>query len=250
MWGSLDGRVAIVTGAAQGIGKAIASVLEKRKAAVLVSDRLFEKAEQTAAELVAGGAVAVACEVDVSRADSVHAMVEQALSRWGRVDILVNNAGITRDGLILRMKDEDWDAVLSVNLKGTFNTIKAVLPVMSKQRRGRIVNISSVVGAMGNAGQANYAASKAAVVGLTKTAAREYASRGITVNAVAPGFIDTAMTASLPAAAKENLLRQIPAGRFGGVEDVAHAVAFLVSDEAAYVTGQVIHVNGGMHMAS
>jgi len=250
MWGSLDGRVAIVTGAAQGIGKAIATVLEKRKAAVLVSDRLFEKAKETAAELVADGAVAVACEVDVSRADSVYAMVERALSLWGRVDILVNNAGITRDGLILRMKDDDWDAVLSVNLKGTFNGMKAVLPVMSKQRRGRIINLSSVVGAIGNAGQANYAASKAAVVGLTKTAAREYASRGITVNAVAPGFIDTAMTASLPQAAKETLLRQIPAGRFGGVEDVAHAVAFLTSDEAAYITGQVIHVNGGMHMAS
>jgi len=250
MWGSFDGRVAIVTGAAQGIGKAIASVLEKRKAAVLVSDRLFEKAEQTAAELVAQGAVAVACEVDVSRTDSVKAMVAQALSRWGRIDILVNNAGITRDGLILRLKDEDWDAVLSVNLKGTFNGMKAVLPVMSKQRRGRIINLSSVVGAMGNAGQANYAASKAAVVGLTKTAAREYASRGITVNAVAPGFIDTAMTASLPDATKEDLLRQIPVGRFGGVEDVAHAVAFLASDEAAYITGQVIHVNGGMYMAS
>ena len=246
MWGSLDGRVAIVTGAAQGIGKAIATVLEKRKAAVLVSDRLFEKAKETAAELVADGAVAVACEVDVSRADSVQAMVERALSLWGRVDILVNNAGITRDGLILRMKDDDWDAVLSVNLKGTFNGMKAVLPVMSKQRRGRIVNLSSVVGALGNAGQANYAASKAAVVGLTKTAAREYASRGITVNAVAPGFIDTAMTASLPQAAKETLLRQIPAGRFGGVEDVAHAVAFLASDEAAYITGQCLAVDGGL----
>ncbi len=250
MWGSLEGRVAIVTGAAQGIGKAIATVLVKRKAAVLVSDRLFEKAEQAAAELVEQGGVAVACEVDVARADTVHAMVEQALSRWGRVDILVNNAGITRDGLLIRMKDDDWDAVLSVNLKGTFNGMKALLPVMSKQRRGRIVNLSSVVAALGNAGQANYAASKAAVIGLTKTAAREYASRGITVNAVAPGFIDTTMTASLPAAAKENLLKQIPAGRFGAPEDIAHAVAFLASDEAVYITGQVIHVNGGMHMAS
>jgi len=250
MWGSLEGRVAIVTGAAQGIGKAIAAVLEKRKAAVLVSDRFFEKAEQTAAELVAGGAVAVACEVDVSRTDSVQAMVERALSLWGRIDILVNNAGIARDGLILRMNDEDWAAVLSVNLKGTFNTIKAVLPVMSKQRGGRIINLSSVVGTIGNVGQANYAASKAAVVGLTKTAAREYARRGITVNAVAPGLIDTAMTASLSVTVKENLLRQIPAGRFGGVEDIAYAVAFLASAEAAYITGQVIHVNGGMYMAS
>jgi len=246
----LDGHVAIVTGAAQGIGKAIATVLAKRKAAVLVSDRLFEKAEQTAAELIANGAVAAACEVDVASADAVHAMVERVLSLWGRLDVLVNNAGITRDGLILRMKEDDWNTVLSVNLKGTFHTIKAVLPVMSKQRRGRIINISSVVGAMGNAGQANYAASKAAVVGLTKTAAREYASRGITVNAVAPGFIDTAMTASLPAAVRESLLKQIPVGRFGVAEDVAHAVAFLASEEAAYITGQVIHVNGGMYMAS
>ena len=246
----MDGHVAIVTGAAQGIGKAIATVLAKRKAAVLVSDRLFEKAEQTAAELIANGAVAAACEVDVASADAVHAMVERVLSLWGRLDVLVNNAGITRDGLILRMKEDDWNTVLSVNLKGTFHTIKAVLPVMSKQRRGRIINISSVVGAMGNAGQANYAASKAAVVGLTKTAAREYASRGITVNAVAPGFIDTAMTASLPAAVRESLLKQIPVGRFGVAEDVAHAVAFLASEEAAYITGQVIHVNGGMYMAS
>ncbi|MFQ5950250.1 MAG: 3-oxoacyl-ACP reductase FabG, partial [Nitrospiria bacterium] len=161
---------------------------------------------------------------------------------------LVNNAGITRDTLLMRMKDEDWNLVLSVNLKGTFNCMKAVLPSMSKRRRGKIVNISSIVGAIGNPGQANYAASKAAVIGLTKTVAREYAGRGITVNAIAPGFIDTSMTASLPEGARENLMKQIPLGRLGVPSDVAHAVVFLVAEGSNYITGQVLHVNGGMYM--
>jgi 3-oxoacyl-[acyl-carrier protein] reductase len=184
----------------------------------------------------------------VASSDDVKAMVAATLTQWGRVDILVNNAGITRDGLLLRMKDEDWDAVISVNLKGSYHCIKAVLPLMSKQRSGRIVSISSIAGVMGNAGQANYAASKAALIGLTKTVAREYASRGITVNAVAPGFIDTAMTAPLSPAVREGLLKEIPLARLGSPEDIAHAVLFLSSDQAGYITGQVIHVNGGMLM--
>ncbi len=253
-WGSLTDRVAIITGAAQGIGKAIALCLARRGAAVLVADRDLQRAEAAASEIVemtsASAGRAAGCCVDVVKMPDVQAMVAQALSLWGRVDILVNNAGITRDTLLMRMKEEDWDAVLSVNLKGTFNGMKAVLPLLSKQRSGRIVNLSSTVGASGNVGQANYAASKAAVVGLTKTAAREYAGRGITINAVAPGFIETAMTAVLAPAIRENVIRQIPMGRFGSVDNIADAVAFLCSDEAAYITGQVLHVNGGLHMAS
>jgi 3-oxoacyl-[acyl-carrier protein] reductase len=176
-------------------------------------------------------------------------MVDQVVKEWGKVDILVNNAGITRDGLLLRMKEEDWNLVLQVNLNGTFNCTKAAPQPMTKQRYGRIVNIASIVGAIGNAGQANYAASKAAVIGLTKTVAREYASRAVTVNAVAPGFIDTAMTQQLSAEVKEALSKQIPLGRLGQPSDVADAVKFLVSDEAGYITGHVLHVNGGMHMA-
>jgi 3-oxoacyl-[acyl-carrier protein] reductase len=253
-WGSLNERVAIVTGAAQGIGKAIALCLARRGAAVLLADRDLLRAEVAASEIAvmtsAAAGRAAGCCVDVVKMSDVQAMVEQALSLWGRVDILVNNAGITRDTLLMRMKEEDWDAVLSVNLKGTFNGMKAVLPLLSKQRHGRIVNLSSTVGASGNVGQANYAASKAAVVGLTKTAAREYAGRGITINAVAPGFIETAMTAVLSPAIRENVIRQIPMGRFGSVDHIADAVAFLCSDEAGYITGQVLHVNGGLHMAS
>jgi 3-oxoacyl-[acyl-carrier protein] reductase len=171
------------------------------------------------------------------------------LKEWGTIDILVNNAGITRDGLLVRMKEEDWNLVLQVNLTGTFHCIKAVLQTMTKQRSGRIVNIASIVGAMGNAGQANYAASKAAVIGLTKTVAREYASRSVTVNAVAPGFIDTPMTQGLSAEVKETLQKQIPLGRLGRPSDVAAAVRFLVSEDAGYITGQVLHVNGGMLMS-
>ena len=185
----------------------------------------------------------------MAEAADTKAMVDQALKEWGKVDILVNNAGITRDGLLLRMKEEDWNLVLQVNLNGTFNCIKSVLLPMTKQRYGRIVNIASIVGVMGNVGQANYAASKAAVIGLTKTVAREYASRSVTVNAVAPGFIDTAMTQGLSAEVKDQLQKQIPLGRLGTAADIAAAVRFLVSDEAAYITGHVLHVNGGMLMS-
>ncbi|MCG3111511.1 MAG: 3-oxoacyl-[acyl-carrier-protein] reductase [Candidatus Manganitrophus sp. SB1] len=244
----LQGNVALVTGGAQGIGKSIVGLLADCGASVVVSDINRETAEKTVAELNAQGKKAMAVQANVARGEEVKAMVDSVVSQWGKIDILVNNAGITRDTLLLRMKDEDWDAVLSVNLKGTYHCMKAVLSSMSKQRRGRIINISSIVGVIGNAGQANYAASKAAVIGLTKTVAREYAGRGITVNAVAPGFIDTAMTAVLSAEVKENLMKQIPLARLGSPSDIANAVVFLASDRAGYMTGQVLHVNGGMYM--
>jgi len=248
MMTGLEGKVAIVTGGARGIGLAIATVLAERGASVVVSDVNREMAEQEAAELVAKGRQAIAVAANIALAEDVKNLVATTLSNWGRVDILVNNAGITRDGLLMRMKDEDWDAVIAVNLKGVFHCIKAVIPIMAKQRSGKIVSIGSIAGAMGNAGQANYSASKAAVIGLTKTVAREYASRGITANAVAPGFIDTAMTASLSASVREALLKEIPLARLGEPKDIANAVAFLASDQANYITGQVFHVNGGMYM--
>ncbi len=244
----LEGNVAVVTGGAQGIGRAIVDLLAERGASVIVSDLKKEQADQTVATLTLAGKEATAVCTDVSNAESVQEMVHTALAQWGKIDILINNAGITRDALLLRMKDEDWDAVLSVNLKGTYHCMKAALPSMSKRRRGKIVNIASIVGAIGNAGQANYAASKAAIIGLTKTVAREYASRGINVNAVAPGFINTAMTTSLSEEIREHLIKQIPLARLGTPSDVAQTVAFLVSDQASYITGQVFHVNGGMYM--
>ncbi len=244
----LKGKIAIVTGSARGIGLAIATVLADCGASVVVSDVNQEMAEQEAAKLVANGKQAIAVAANVASAEDVKGLVATTLSNLGRVDILVNNAGITRDGLLMRMKEEDWDAVMSVNLKGVFHCIKAVLPSMAKQRSGKIVNVSSIAGAMGNAGQANYSASKAAIIGLTKTVAREYASRGITVNAVAPGFIDTAMTAPLSSDVREALLKEIPLARLGEPEDIANTVAFLASDQADYITGQVLHVNGGMYM--
>lgn len=246
---SLDGKVAIVTGAAQGIGRAIAERLAVAGADVAVVDMDLTRAQETVSAVAAHGRRAVAITANVAEWADVKAMVEQALGSLGRIDMLINNAGITRDGLLLRMKEEDWNAVLDVNLKGTFHCTKAVLPTMTKQRAGAMVNIASVVGVMGNAGQANYAASKAAVIGFTKTVAREYASRGITVNAVAPGFIETAMTDKLGGEAREALLTQIPLGRLGSPADVAEAVRFLVSPSAAYITGHVLHVNGGMFMA-
>ncbi|MBX3327813.1 MAG: beta-ketoacyl-ACP reductase, partial [Nitrospira sp.] len=194
------------------------------------------------------GRKALNLKVNVADAGETKSMVEQVLKAWGKVDILVNNAGITRDGLLLRMKEEDWNLVLQINLNGTFNCTKAVLQPMTKQRYGRIVNIASIVGVIGNAGQANYSASKAAVIGFTKTVGREYASRNVTVNAVAPGFIDTAMTHGLSTDVKDTLLKQIPLGRLGTPADIAAAVRFLVSEEAAYITGHVLHVNGGMLM--
>jgi len=248
MSNELKGRIALVTGAAQGIGRAIVGLLAERGASVVVCDLDFDKAQEAAVSLTSQGLKALAVSANVAVAEEVKAVVQTVAAQWGEIDILVNNAGITRDTLLLRMKDEDWDAVLNVNLKGTYYCIKAVIPAMSKRRWGKIVNISSVVGVIGNPGQANYAASKAAVIGLTKTVAREYASRGINVNVVAPGFIETQMTAALSGEVREHLIKQIPLTRLGTPSDVAHAVAFLVSDEASYMTGQVLHVNGGMYM--
>lgn len=245
---SLEGKVAIVTGAAQGIGRAIAETLAQHGADIVVADLDPGRSQDTVEAVSKLGRRALNIKVNVADWDDVKSMTDQVLKDWGKIDILVNNAGVTRDGLLVRMKEEDWNLVLQVNLNGTFHCTKAVLQSMSKQRSGRIVNIASIVGAIGNAGQANYAASKAAVIGLTKTVAREYASRMITVNAVAPGFIDTAMTHGLPPEVKETLQKQIPLGRLGQPSDVAEAVRFLVSDEAGYITGQVLHVNGGMLM--
>src|SRR5713101_260309 len=245
---SLHGKVAIVTGAAQGIGRAIAESLAQAGADIVVADLDPSGSKDTIAAVEQLGRKALNVKVNVAEVADTKAMVDQVLKEWGKVDILVNNAGITRDGLLLRMKEEDWNLVLDVNLKGTFHGTKAVLPVLMKQRGGAIVNIASVVGVMGNAGQANYAASKAGVIGLTKAVAREYASRGVTVNAVAPGFIGTAMTEKLSGEVRAALLTQIPLGRLGTPDDVAEAVRFLVSPAAAYITGHVLHVNGGMIM--
>lgn len=245
---SLQGKVAVVTGAAQGIGRAIAETLARHGADVVVADLDPGRSQETVEAVSKLGRRALNIKVNVADWNDVKSMTDQVLKDWGKIDILVNNAGVTRDGLLVRMKEEDWNLVIQVNLNGTFHCTKAVLQPMTKQRYGRIVNISSIVGVMGNAGQANYAASKAAVIGFTKTIAREYASRMVTVNAVAPGFIDTAMTQGLPAEVKETLQKQIPLGRLGQPSDVAEAVRFLVSEEAGYITGQVIHVNGGMLM--
>jgi len=245
---SLQGKVAIVTGAAQGIGRAIAEALAHAGADIAVADLDPGRSADAVAAVEKIGRKALNVKVNVADANDTKTMAEQVIKAWGKIDILVNNAGITRDALLLRMKEEDWNLVLQVNLNGTFNCTKAVLQPMTKQRYGRIVNIASIVGVMGNVGQANYAASKAAVIGFTKTVAREYASRNVTVNAVAPGFIDTAMTQGLPAEVKETMQKQIPLGRLGTPADIAAAVRFLVSDDAAYVTGQVLHVNGGMLM--
>jgi len=246
---SLEGKIAIVTGAAQGIGRTIAETLAQVGADIAIADMDPGRAQEAADAVKKLGRRVLNLKVNVAEWDGVKAMADQVLKEWGTIDILVNNAGITRDGLLVRMKEEDWNLVLQVNLTGTFHCIKAVLQTMTKQRSGRIVNIASIVGAMGNAGQANYAASKAAVIGLTKTVAREYASRSVTVNAVAPGFIDTPMTQGLSAEVKETLQKQIPLGRLGRPSDVAAAVRFLVSEDAGYITGQVLHVNGGMLMS-
>ena len=246
---SLTGKIAVVTGGAQGIGRAVAGTLAREGADVVVADIEASRCEETVQLIQQAGRKALALGVNVGEWDQVKSMADRIVQEWGRVDILVNNAGITRDGLLMRMKEEDWQAVLQVNLTGTFFCSKAILPTMSKQRSGRIVNIASIVGSIGNVGQANYAASKAAVIGLTKTVAREYAGRNVTVNAVAPGFIDTAMTQQLSPDIKEALLNQIPCKRLGQASDVAEAVCFLSSDKAGYITGHVLHVNGGMHMA-
>lgn len=245
---SLEGKVAIVTGAAQGIGRAIAEVLARDGADIVVADLDPGRSQETVAAITKLGRRAVNVKVNVAEWNDVKNMTDQVLKDWGKIDILVNNAGVTRDGLLVRMKEEDWNLVLQVNLHGTFHCTKAVLQPMTKQRSGRIVNIASIVGVMGNAGQANYAASKAAVIGFTKSVAREYASRMVTVNAVAPGFVDTAMTQGLQQEVRDALLKQIPLGRLGQPGDVAEAVRFLASEEAGYITGQVLHVNGGMLM--
>jgi 3-oxoacyl-[acyl-carrier protein] reductase len=245
---SLNGKTALVTGAAQGIGREIALALATDGADVAICDVNLEAAQKTSAEIEAKGRKSLALKANVAASGDVTAMVDQVISAFSRIDILVNNAGITRDGLILRMKDEDWDLVLSINLKGAFLCTKAALKYMTKQRAGTIINIASIVGAMGNAGQANYVASKAGLIGLTKTIAREYANRGITANAVAPGFIETAMTQALPENVRQELAKQIPMGKLGTPEDVANAVRFLASPWASYISGQVIHVNGGMYM--
>lgn len=239
----------MVTGAAQGIGQAIANGLAQAGADVAVVDLDAARCQDTLQLVEGHGRRALAVPANVGQWEEVKGMVDRVVKEWGRVDVLVNNAGITRDGLIVRMKEDEWNAVLQVNLTGTFYCTKAVLVPMARQRYGRIVNVASIVGAIGNAGQANYAASKAAVVGLTKAVAREYASRNVTVNAVAPGFIDTVMTRALSQDVRDTLARQIPLGRLGEPADVAAAVHFLASDAAGYVTGHVLHVNGGMHMA-
>ena len=245
---TLEGKVAIVTGSGQGIGRAIAETLARHGADIVVADLDPGRSQETLEAITKLGRRALNLKVNVANWEDVKGMVDQVMKEWGKIDILVNNAGVTRDGLLVRMKEEDWNLVMQVNLNGTFHCTKAVIQPMSRQRYGRIVNIASIVGVMGNAGQANYAASKAAVIGFTKTVAREYASRLITVNAVAPGFIDTAMTQGLPAEVRETLQKQIPLSRLGHPSDVADAVRFLVSDEAGYITGQVLHVNGGMLM--
>jgi 3-oxoacyl-[acyl-carrier protein] reductase len=242
------GKTAVVTGGARGIGKAICSRLAAGGARLAVVDVLQEVAEETAAEFRAAGVEARAYAVNVVDGEAVADMVKAVLADFGSIDILVNNAGITRDNLLIRMKEEEWDAVLAVNLKGVFNCTKAVARPMMKARSGRIVNIASVVGVMGNAGQANYSASKAGVIGLTKTSAKELASRNITVNAVAPGYIETDMTHKLSEEARSAFLTVIPLKRPGTAEDVANVVAFLGSDLAAYVTGQTVNIDGGMVM--
>ncbi len=244
----MNGQFGLVTGAARGIGREIADSLARRGVSIAVVDVDADSAEKAAAEIREKGVKSIALKSDISSASEVKAIFEAVMKDFGRIDIVVNNAGITRDGLILRMKEEDWDAVINVNLRGTFLCCREAIKIMSKQRHGRIVNVSSVVAFMGNAGQANYSASKAGMIGLTKTLAKEYASRGITVNAVAPGFITTAMTDALPDQVKQDMLKAIPMNRFGTVEDVANAVVFLASAEAAYITGQVIHINGGLYM--
>ncbi len=243
-----DRKVAIVTGGAQGIGRAIALDFAEAGIDVVIADINLAAAEATAAEAAAAGSVSLAFELNVANADNVEALVSKVMEKYGRIDYLINNAGITRDSLMMRMGDDAWQSVIDINLTGTYLCAKAVIRVMMKQRDGRILNISSVVGAMGNAGQTNYAASKAGVIGFTKSLAREVAARGITVNAVAPGFIQTAMTDALPDKAREELVNLIPSGRLGTPEDVAAAVRFLVSEDASYITGQVVHVNGGMYM--
>jgi len=241
-------KVAVITGASRGIGRSIALALAAQGARIVAFDLDMAETEKVAEEIRALGVEALAVLGNVTVAADTERMIDAAMEKFGRVDILVNNAGITRDGLLMRMKDEDWDAVLGVNLKGAFLCSRAASKVMAKQRYGRIINISSVVGQMGNAGQANYCASKAGLMGLTKSNARELAKRNVTVNAVAPGFIATAMTDALPEKTRQELAAQIPLERLGTADDIANAVVFLAAESSGYITGQVIGVNGGMYM--
>ena len=245
---SLEGRTAFITGASQGIGRACALALVKAGARIALAARNQTKLAVVASEIKNAGGTAEVFTIDVSSEESIKACAKAALGHFGSIEILVNNAGITKDTLLLRMKLADWDSVIATNLTGTFLLTQALLSPMLKARWGRIVNISSVVGETGQAGQANYAASKAGLIGFTKSLARELASRGITANAVAPGYIETAMTAVLDEKQREEMLGQIPLGRAGTDQDIANAVRFLVSDEAAYITGHVLNVNGGMYM--
>jgi len=245
----LKDKVALITGGARGIGRAIALTFAREGADIAVADVNLEVAQQTASEIENLGRKAMALEMDVTNFEKVEEAINKILDKLGKVDILVNNAGITRDNLLLRMSQSDWDAVINVNLKGTFNCIKAVSRPMIKQRSGRIVSIASIIGLMGNPGQANYAASKAGIIALTKTVAKELASRNINANAVAPGFIQTEMTAKLPEEVKKKMLEAIPLAKLGTPEDVANVCLFLASDESSYITGQTITIDGGMVMA-
>jgi 3-oxoacyl-[acyl-carrier protein] reductase len=244
----LNGKVAFVTGASRGIGRSIAQVLADEGACIAVCSRSLEGSRETAEMIRARGGEAYPFQAHVADAEAVASLVNDILEQFGRIDILVNNAGITADNLLLRLKESDWDAVIDTNLKGTFNCTKAVARAMIRQRGGKIINISSVVGLTGNPGQANYCASKAGIIGFTKAVARELASRNITVNCVAPGYINTAMTSSLPEKAREEILKLIPLGRLGEPEDVAEIVKFLASPAADYVTGEIIRADGGMAM--
>ena len=245
----LIGKTALVTGASRGIGREIALELARQGADVIVNYAGSEaKAYEVVEEIKGLGREAIAIQCDVSNSDSVTNMVKETVDHFGKIDILVNNAGITRDNLLMRMKENEWDDVMNINLKGVFLCTKAVTRQMMKQRYGRIINISSVVGVSGNPGQANYVAAKAGVIGLTKTSAKELASRGITVNAIAPGFISTEMTDQLTEDIQNEMLKMIPLAQFGEPKDIAHSVVFLASDDSRYITGQTIHVNGGMVM--
>lgn len=246
---TLAGKTALVTGASRGIGKEIALELARNGANIVVNYAGNQQlAEQVVDEIRSFGRESIAIQADVANSEAVDQMVKETVNRFGSLDILVNNAGITRDQLLMRMKESDWDDVLNTNLKSVFLTTKAVSRQMMKQRKGRIINIASIVGVSGNAGQANYVAAKAGIIGFTKTAAKELAPRNITVNAVAPGFITTDMTDKLPEDVKQELYKQIPLARLGEPKDIAYVVAFLASEKSSYITGQTIHVNGGMYM--